>query len=334
VSGSVRVSVAICTRDGARYVEEQVHSILAQTRLPDEIVLSDDDSRDGTVAIVRRVVEQHRGTVPELLVLANSPPLGVTRNFEQAMLACSGDLVALSDQDDVWHGNRIERQVAEFEAHPDLDLVFGDAVLVDEDGRALGHSLFEALGLRGVERSEFAGDNAFATLLRRNVVTGATVMVRRSAIVAAAPFPAAWVHDEWLALITAARGHLGMLDEPLIDYRQHGANQIGVTRPTLAYRISRVFEPRGSRYVDLVVRAQQLVSRLNVAPDLDEGRRTAARMKLRVEEFRLGLPSARPLRLLAVLRAGARGWYRDFCSQRNLDMLRDLLQPAKSRGRG
>src|SRR5687768_3625014 len=94
------VGVALGTHNGVRFIEEQVRSILDQTRRVDEIVVSDDGSSDGTVEIIERLVEEHRGSgapTPALVVRRNSAPLGVTENFEQAMRASSGDLIALCD---------------------------------------------------------------------------------------------------------------------------------------------------------------------------------------------------------------------------------------------
>ena len=110
----MRISVALCTHNGARYVTEQVESILRQTLPPDEIVLSDDASTDDTVALVRAALAAHPNV--ELRVFENDPALRVTKNFEQAVVACTGDLVALSDQDDIWAPDRLERIAEVFAA--------------------------------------------------------------------------------------------------------------------------------------------------------------------------------------------------------------------------
>ena len=98
---TVSVSVALCTYNGAAYLEEQLLSILGQSLRPDEIVVSDDGSTDETLAVLARVVEAWRAEdaahVLKVLVLRNATALGVTANFEQALAACSGDLIALCD---------------------------------------------------------------------------------------------------------------------------------------------------------------------------------------------------------------------------------------------
>ncbi|MBC7760514.1 MAG: glycosyltransferase, partial [Candidatus Saccharibacteria bacterium] len=116
------VSVALCTRNGAQFIEAQLRSILNQSVQPHEVILSDDASTDDTVAIARAVMNDDSG--PILTVIPNPIALGITANFEQAILACSGEFIALCDQDDVWHPHRLSRALQQFEAQPSLDLLF------------------------------------------------------------------------------------------------------------------------------------------------------------------------------------------------------------------
>ncbi|MEP6480450.1 MAG: glycosyltransferase family 2 protein [Rhodoglobus sp.] len=322
-----RVSVALCTHNGARFVVEQVRSILEQSEPPSQVVISDDASTDDTVALVEGLwASLTPDRAPELLILRNAVALGVTRNFQQAAEACTGDLVALCDQDDIWRPERLERMVDVFETSPDLGLLFTDARLIDATGTDLGLSLFDALEVRDADLEEIRRGDAFGVLLRRNLVTGATVVFRRTLLDSASPFDPAWVHDEWLAILAAAVSRVDWLHDSLIGYRQHGGNQIGVAAPNLRYKVARVFEPRGDRYTGLAGRAGHLLQRLEVLaavpPVLD-----AARAKLLHQERRAQLPAARPARVIPVLREAATGRYRRFSSQGNLDILRDLLGP-------
>jgi hypothetical protein len=330
----VRVSVALGTHNGARFLREQLESILRQTSPVDEIVLSDDASTDDTVALAARVVAEHRvaadAAAPELVVLRNPLALGVTANFEQALRAASGDLVALCDQDDVWHPDRVARAAAEFAARPGLDLVAADARLVDDAGEPIGSSLFETLGVDERLRRRLASDAAFAELLRRNVLTGATMMVSRSLVGRAAPFPANWVHDEWLAMVASVGGGIAVVAEPLIDYRQHGANQIGVRRLAAGGKVARLREPRTERNARLLARAEDLAERLPLiapAPEVD----AAVRAKLDHEVMRQALPSRRLARVAPVWREWRAGAYGRF-GRGAQDVLRDLVQPGPEAG--
>lgn len=323
------VSVALCTYNGARFVAEQLRSILAQSSPVDQIVISDDGSTDGTLDIVRALLAAAGRTAPDAVILQNSAPLGVTRNFEQAVLACTGDIVVLSDQDDVWAPDRFVRAEEEFRERPDLLLLFGDARLVDEEGLPLGHTLFEAIEFTAGEQREVRRGQALDVLLRRNVVTGATVAFRRGLLDVAAPFPGAWVHDEWLAIIAALSGSVDFVTGPLIDYRQHGSNEIGATPPTMAVRIRRLCEPRLERNRRLLARVEALEERVvglgDSVPDAVTG---LVRGKVTHERFRGALPSARILRIVPILRAAASGAYHRFGRAR-YDVLRDLVQPTE-----
>ncbi len=163
------------------------------------------------------------------------------------MGACSGKLVALSDQDDLWRKDRIAHAAAEFDRCPELDLLLSDARLVDRDGTPLGRTLFEALEVSGPDLARIDSPGSFPMLLKRHLVTGATVMLRSRLLGSALPFSPDWVQDEWLAIIAAATGRLDIVDQPLIDHRQHDSNLIGVVYPTLQRQEQRALKPQGDR---------------------------------------------------------------------------------------
>ncbi|RYF84123.1 MAG: glycosyltransferase [Comamonadaceae bacterium] len=309
------VSVALCTHNGARYLAEQVRSICAQHDcLPLEIVLSDDASSDASVAVVRDTLAAcglaHRIA---LTVFQNRPALGVVRNFQQAVSACRGELIALCDQDDVWHAGRLARMAAEFAARPDLLLLHSDARLVDGQLQPLNQTLFQGLEARPDEIAGIHRGQALAVLMHRNLVTGATTVFSRRLLDVALPFPTEWVHDEWLAALAAATGAMDVIDAPLIDYRQHGANQIGAGRMTLAQKVRKALAPRGDKHAKRVHRMRLLQQRLGGLGALGVAVPAAAHglvaAKLFHLQFRAALPAARPLRWWPVLRHAAQGHY-------------------------
>lgn len=308
------ISVALCTRNGARYLPAQIRSICTQEPLPREIIVSDDGSSDDTLAVVRETIALC-GVADRiaLRVFSNTPPLGVTRNFEQAVRACSHALIVLCDQDDVWHPGRLARMAAQFEARPDLLLLHTDARLVDADLQPLGSTLFHALEVQPAELEAISRGDAFSVLLRRNLVTGATTMFRRTLLDAALPFAPEWVHDEWLAAIAAATGRMDVLPEPTIDYRQHASNQIGARRLTLSEKIAKAFAERGDKHVARLHRADALLQRLLQLGDrVPAAWLEAQRAKVAHQRFRAGLPKARPLRVIPILAEAARGRYARF----------------------
>jgi hypothetical protein len=324
-------SVALCTYNGSVFVEEQLRSILDQTVRAQEIVVSDDGSTDGTADIVTRVFAawqaEHPGAAVSLRLLRNPAPLGVTANFEQALSSCTGELIALSDQDDVWHPERLARLVAEFASRPGLQLLHTDARLVDAAGKPTGRTLLATLGVSAAEQAAVHAGRAFDVLLRRNIVTGATTMLRRELLERARPFPAAWVHDEWLAIVAAATGEVDLLEQPLVDYRQHAGNQIGASSLDAAGKLGRLRAPRTARNVRLLARAAALQERaplLVPAPSAADLVRINA--KLAHERMRSTLPSLRAARIPPVLQAWRTGAYRSFGLGLQ-DVLRDLVQP-------
>lgn len=329
---TTKISVALCTYNGAAYLEVQLLSILRQSLRPDEIVVSDDGSTDATLAVLERVVEAWRAEdsthVIDLVVLRNTAALGVTANFEQALAACSGDLIALCDQDDRWRPGRVERMVAEFTARPALQMLHADARLVDSEGRSLGGTLFHTLGVSDADRASVHAGQAITAYLRRNIVTGATMMVRRALVDRSRPFPAAWVHDEWMAMVAASTGLVDLLDEPVTDYRQHGGNQIGVTTLDAAGKLGRLRAPRTARNARLLARAAALQQRASgFTPAASDSVLALIDAKLAHEIRRSALPAARALRLRGVVRGWRTGDYSRFGLGLQ-DVLRDLVQPV------
>lgn len=317
ISSSPAVSVALCTHNGAQFLREQVRSICLQTLPPTEIVLSDDASTDGSVDVVRATVAEcvaeRPGHAIALRVFENRPALRVVKNFEQAISACSGELIALSDQDDVWMPERLALMVARFEEDANLMLLHTDAHLVDSDRRDIGHTLFHALEVTPSELARVHAGNAFDVLLRRNLVTGATTVFRRELLADALPLPVEWVHDEWLGIIASTTARVDLLEQPLIEYRQHASNQIGARRDTFVEKVRKALASRGTTHVERAVKAELLLSRL-----LQMGDRVPlaiiekARTKIEHQRFRAALPASRLARCLPVFREAMTGRYDKF----------------------
>lgn len=232
----LRISVAMCTYNGARYLPAQLQSIAAQIRQPDELVICDDKSDDATVSIAQDFA---RSAPFPVRIICNPTNIGSTKNFEQAIEACSGIVITLCDQDDVWLPGKLVALASAFEQQPNIDVVFSDAMVVDASLNPLGYSLWKAIRFTSREQRMVRNSLAFEVLLRHNVVTGATMAFRSDWRSLVLPMPEWDVHDRWIALLIAAAGNAHLIDEPLILYRQHEANQIGGRRRDLAYRLRR-----------------------------------------------------------------------------------------------
>lgn len=217
--------MALCTYNGANFLHEQLESILRQTETPDELVVTDDGSQDDTVDIVRRFADSAPFPVR---LHERTQPVGPTANFSDTLARCSGDLIFLCDQDDVWAEDKIRTFRRIFIAEQPL-LAFSDADLIGPKGEPLGHRQWTRLGVQDRELLALSGPRGVSQLLHKSMVTGASAAVRRDLIGAACPIPTelGLLHDGWLALVAAYLGRVSWTREPLLRYRQHAGQWTG-----------------------------------------------------------------------------------------------------------
>jgi len=201
-----RISVALSTYNGARYLREQIDSVLAQRDVDLELVCVDDGSSDGTQAILA----EYAARDARVNWSANSRNLGPTASFERAMSLCRGEFIAPCDQDDYCEPDKLRKLLATI---GDADLVYCDSRYMDGDGRDLGCRVSEGMRmLEGRRPVEF---------LFGNSVSGHASLLRRSLFEQARPFPEGAYHDWWLALCAAGRNGVRYLPEPLVRFRRH-----------------------------------------------------------------------------------------------------------------
>ena len=224
----------MCTYNGAEFLPAQLESIASQTRRPDEIVICDDCSTDETQSLLEQFVA---GGLP-LVLHSNKQNLGSIKNFEQAIKLCTGDVIALSDQDDVWREDKLALTEAVFDKNPNAGLVFSDAEIVDKNLNSLGRRMWDEVGFDTHQRKLLARGRALDVLKAGWTVTGATMAFRSEYRNLSLPIPQnlRMIHDGWIALTIAAVADVVAIDEPLIKYRQHERQQIGAParRPTTA----------------------------------------------------------------------------------------------------
>jgi glycosyltransferase involved in cell wall biosynthesis len=299
---SLKLSVALCTYNGAAYLPAQLASIAAQTRPPDELVVCDDGSADQT----RQVVAAFAVEAPFAVRLHVNPTnLGSTRTFERAIGLCDGDVIALADQDDVWRPDKLARMDLEFAAAPDVGLVFSDAELVDEALRPMGRRLSEVFGSDRASRTLRRRETAVNLLVPGWLVTGATMAFRTEFRSLALPIPSdiPMIHDGWIALVVSTMARVSFIAEPLILYRQHTGQQIGARRQKGVSLARRATLRHIAAYEDsmrIVDRARERL-RLAGAPETTPGLRELDTIALHLRARRY-LPSGRLRRLPLVLR--------------------------------
>lgn len=228
----MKLSVAMCTYNGAEFLPAQLESIIAQSRPPDEIIICDDGSTDQTTTLLNQF--SSASSVAKIHI--NKTNLGTIKNFEQAIAMCTGDIIVLSDQDDVWRNDKLQMIDDAFRANPTAGLVFSDAEIVDQNLNPLNRHMWNEVGFDAHKRKLVRTGRALEVLITGWTVTGATMAFRSNFTKLSLPIPTdiAMIHDGWIALTIAAVAPVVMLDEPLIKYRQHERQQIGAPTRTHA----------------------------------------------------------------------------------------------------
>lgn len=265
MSSSEQLSVAMCTFNGEKFLGEQLESIAAQTLVPSELVVCDDGSADSTPDIIAAFAK----TAPFSVKFVRNPQnLGSTKNFEQAIGLCQGDFIALADQDDWWRPDKLEVS-AKILRDSDAGAVFSDGLLMDETSKATGETLWDAVRFDHQQQIGrfYERDNAIATLLRGNVVTGAALMFRSSMRKLLLPFPAEWVHDGWLAWMLVLHSRMIALPEPLIRYRLHGSQQVSIPAQSIMTRFRHAREMRMRDYRAIEIQFQVLLEYAESHPE-------------------------------------------------------------------
>lgn len=216
---SAKISTVICTCNGEKYIEEQLKSILNQTIKSNEIIICDDNSKDTTVAIIKKVLADVKVNYK---LIVNEENLGVTKNFEKAIKMATGDIIFFSDQDDIWKKEKIEELTKLFN-NPQCVVAYSDAEILKEN-EISKKTLWNIIG--------FSPDNDFKyseKLLKKSLITGATMAVRKSFLNEILPFPKEWIHDGWIAINAEIYGEINCTDKKLMQYRIHNSNVIGVS---------------------------------------------------------------------------------------------------------
>ena len=261
---ALRISVVLATYNGARHLLEQLTSLADQTRLPDELVISDDGSTDDTVAIAR----DFAASAPFAVQVHQQPVnLGPDQHFGAALALATGDVVFCCDQDDRWHPDKLRRMVGLFEQDDRLGLVLCDGRLVDDEMRPTGSTIWGRFGFDAAAQDEVEGGSAFAVFARRMPVYGCTMAVRRELSGSYLPVPHGVTFDSWIGQIASVLAPVGLVREPLIDYRQHAAQVTGFREGSRIRRLAAMVGSSDVAVVDAdVVRLRAMAARLDALP--------------------------------------------------------------------
>ena len=221
------ISVAIATYNGEKYILELLQSILDQTRQVDEIIIYDDNSYDDTLCIIDSFFKDKYS--PKIKIMEGKN-VGHKKNFERAIGETSGKVIFLADQDDVWKKDKVLKIMKIFEKYPEVPAIFSDGYIVDENLNSDGSLISNAMNYplnSNQNKSQVIECN---WLTERQTIVGATLAFRSHILNDRLPFPEKiFHHDSWLGKISIFIGTVMYFHEPLIDYRQHSDNVIGIT---------------------------------------------------------------------------------------------------------
>ncbi len=217
-----RISIALCTYNGEKYLKEQLDSFVQQTLSPYELVVCDDCSSDSTLEILEKFSRVAPFTVR---IFHNENNLGLIKNFSKAASLCQGEYIAFSDQDDIWLPDKLEAcfqmmKKAEYEYGTDIPLlVHTDLCLIDTENHVIAPSWMKVKHISPMDI------DPLKNILAANYVSGCTSLGNRILLKESLPFPKVIMnHDGWCALIAASRGKILFIQEAKVLYRQHASN--------------------------------------------------------------------------------------------------------------
>ncbi len=221
------ITVCLATYNGEKFIEKQLSSILSQLKATDEVVIVDDCSSDQTISLIRKMTTTSPVNITVHINKQNQGPIG---SFQKAISKAKGEYIFLSDQDDQWLPNKVERVMKAFK-EAKADLVVHDSLVIDGEGNRLNDSW------------NTYNSNQFSETIIKNIIkngfTGCMMAFTSSLAEKALPFPEKIeMHDQWLALVAiVTHSKIVLINEPLMKYVRHGGNVTGMKRRNIATMI-------------------------------------------------------------------------------------------------
>jgi len=212
----------MAVRNGANFIEEQIASILPQLGGEDEFVIVDDASKDNTVDIVEGFHDER------IRIVSHEHNRGVVQSFGRALEEAKGEIIFLTDHDDIWRADKVEKFLEIFKTRPAVTVVMSDLVIIDAAGKIISGPKF---GTKNFHEGVLHN-------LIRNRYQGSAMAFRRSILEYCLPFPADTpIHDMWIGMVNQFVGEAAFIDEPLLFYRRHGSNDSRATHAPLTQMI-------------------------------------------------------------------------------------------------
>lgn len=210
----MKISVAMATYNGERYIKQQIESILKQLNDDDELIISDDSSYDNTLKIVCSFKNPH------IRVYSNFYRKGVVSNFENAIIHCKGDIIVLSDQDDIWALNKLEI-IRYYFFKTKYDILVHDAIIIDDKANKINDSFY---------KFRHSGPGVLKNIFK-NTYIGCCMAFKKSLNLIILPFPKNLpMHDMWIGILGNIFGKVIFIDNKLIYYRRHEENSTSFSK--------------------------------------------------------------------------------------------------------
>lgn len=226
-----QIDILLATYNGEKYLKEQIDSILSQTYKNFRLIISDDCSKDKT----REILKQYEEKDNRIIVYYQEKNLGYVKNFEFLLTKVENEIYALSDQDDVWLPEKIEKSYNKMK-ESGADLVFTDLEVVDENLKIICPSYNDHMLLtRKIEKYK----KNYRMQYMYNCITGCTLISKKKFLKEILPIPTNskyLIHDSWIGLVISLYGKIEYLNEKTIKYRQHGNNQVGIGKVSHQFR--------------------------------------------------------------------------------------------------
>ncbi|MCE6989179.1 glycosyltransferase family 2 protein [Dyadobacter sp. CY323] len=326
----ILVSVAMCTYNGAEFLSEQLKSIADQTVEVDELIVCDDRSKDNTIEILKSFAATSKFPVH---IHVNEQNLGSTKNFEKCLSLCQGEIIFLSDQDDRWREDRVEKQLSYLNAKPEVDAVFSDGMMMDDDSKPIGRTIWQEIEFDVKSQNKWKRGKPHEILFNGFVVTGATLAIRKSCLERLMPFPTHvpdLIHDAWIAMVLSLQNKIDFIADTLIWYRMHASQQVGFGAKVEKVQLKdRFVRDRKLKLVPLEEKAHKLnemyllLRAIGFVP-----REKLIKLYLAQKHFyrRASLPERRYQRLNPIVNQLVRGYYRFSSKDWWLPAIGDLLE--------
>jgi len=215
------VSIALCVYNGEKFLREQLDSLVGQSYPNLEIIAVDDCSKDTSKSILKVYADKY----PFLRVIENEVNLGYVKNFEKAISLCKGEYIALSDQDDIWHPDKIKIQYENIGTNL---LLYHDSAFMEDNGAMIDMKMSDIIHLyRGNQPEVFYFFNC---------VSGHTCFFKRELVSEILPFHPEHFHDHWIAFVAVNLGTIDFVPQALVNYRQHPTTSTDILNKRKKFR--------------------------------------------------------------------------------------------------